>query len=308
MFSGQGSHYYQMGKQLFEEEKTFRKWMLLGNEVVYENLKIDLIKILYDNNHRISESFNCTLYTHPAIFLFEFALLQLLLEKNINPDYVMGISLGELVVAAATQVLSFEEALFAVIKQAEILENYTKKGSMMAILHAPIIFHQENIKAFVELAGINFNSHFIVSGSKEGIKKTELLLQKDDIVVQTLAVSHAFHSGCIDPAKDIYLDSIEQLTFKSPILPWISGCKEEVQPIMKSEYLWEAIRLPMLFQNIIQKLESQGNYIYLDLGPAGTLANFVKYNLHSHSKSQAWPLSTPFCSNLQNINMIKELI
>lgn len=308
LFSGQGTHYYQMGREFFEKEKTFKKWMLIGNDLFYRTTGIDLLKELYDENHKISELFNKTLLTHSAIFLFEYALSQVLLEKGIFPDYVLGASLGEFVAAAVSEALSFEAALLAVIRQAESLEQYCPNGGMLAILGPVELYQEKPIAALSELAGVNFSKHFVVSGKQKDLAAIEFFLKEKGVVAQSLAVSHGFHSSYIDAAKNIYLEKIKDLSLNKLKVPWISCSKAQTLSAITKEHLWDVVRQPILFQKTIQQLEAIGNYTYLDLGTSGTLATFVKYNLLPPSGSQVMPLLTPFGSHLHKLELIKATI
>jgi acyl transferase domain-containing protein len=308
LFSGQGSHYYQMGKELFDEEKVFKEWMLKGNELFFSKTGIDLIEELYYKGYKKSDVFNRTLLTHPAIFLFEYALAQVLMQRSVMPDYVLGTSLGEFAAAAVAGVMSFEDAFSAVVMQAESLENYCAKGGMLAVLE-PVSLYQEKLsQMLVELSGVNFANHFVVSGLEKHLTMAEDYLKKQGVFTQKLAVSQAFHSSNIDSARDVYLTAIKELTFKQARIPWISCCKNQVLMTAETIYLWEFARLPILFQQAIQNLEAKGSYLYLDLGPSGTLANFVKYNLSSTSSSQVLPLCTLFGSQLCKLESVVEAL
>jgi trans-AT polyketide synthase/acyltransferase/oxidoreductase domain-containing protein len=130
MFSGQGSHYYQMGKELFEQQPIFQKWMLKLNEMASDTLGESVLDKLYDQTKPKSSLFDQTLYSHPAIFMVEYSLSQMFLEKGIMPDYVLGTSMGEFAAAAVARVMEVEELLVALIKQAQMLETHCQPGGM----------------------------------------------------------------------------------------------------------------------------------------------------------------------------------
>lgn len=100
MYSGQGSQYYQMGKDLFDTEPIFRNEMQRLDALVRERLGVSVVDIIYDNNKRISDLFDRTLYTSPAIFMVEYAMTQTLVQKGVKPDYLLGTSLGEYIMLA----------------------------------------------------------------------------------------------------------------------------------------------------------------------------------------------------------------
>jgi trans-AT polyketide synthase/acyltransferase/oxidoreductase domain-containing protein len=309
MYSGQGSHYYQMGKALFETNKTFNDWMQRANAFCYKLIGLSVIDHLYDNQKTQSQPFTRTLITHPAIFMVEYALTQVLLEHHIQADFVFGTSVGEFAAAATSGILTFEDALQTVIRQAEMLEKYCHTGGMLAILADPSLYHAESwLHQHCELAAINFSSHFVVSGKNDALKVIEKKLKEQQIVSVLLPVSHGFHSTLIDGAKTHFMEAIKLLSVQKAKLPFISCVEAQTVNSLTPPYFWEVLRSPILFQNTIQYLEKQQPALYIDLGPSGTLATFIKYNLSLDSASKAIALLTPYSQETKNIESILKKI
>jgi trans-AT polyketide synthase/acyltransferase/oxidoreductase domain-containing protein len=256
-----------------------------------------------------SDLFNQTLYTHPAIFMVEYALAQVLMDSGIKPDYVLGTSIGEFASAALSDVMTFEESLLELIKQAEVLEDQCEEGGMLAILHDPNLYHENQfIYGNSELVSVNFHSHFVVSGQKNSLKDIEQYLKANQICCQALPVTQGFHSPLIDPAAGIYTDFLNERSYNTPRLPFISCRYANVLTKINNGYFWEVIRKPIEFQKALMELEKSGNHIYLDLGPSGTLANFVKYNLPENSESKSFSILSPFGQDLNNLRKIQSLV
>ena len=294
MFSGQGSHYYQMGRVLYEQEPIFKR-QLHAAETMYRDLTgFSILDTLYSDQFKKSDSFSRTLFTHPSIFVVEYALACLLLEQGIIPDYVLGVSLGEFCAAVIAGIFTFEEAFKAVIVQAQMMEAYCSPGAMMAILHPHNLYHDfRQIKELSERAAINFPSHFVISGRADHIKQIAILLNEKQITFQKLAVEHGFHSALIDNAAQPYLQFLERFSLKTPHTPFISCAHEVPITSLHPRHFWDAIRKPIRFQDIIEALERENTYTYLDVGPSGTLATFVKYNLKKTTSSRIHTLLTP---------------
>src|SRR5690349_11489627 len=83
MFSGQGSQYFQMGKELFNKNDTFRTWMVRLDEIARRLAGRSVIETLYSEAHRKADRFDCTLLTHPAIFMVEYSLAQTLMQAGL---------------------------------------------------------------------------------------------------------------------------------------------------------------------------------------------------------------------------------
>ncbi len=306
MYSGQGSQYFHMGKQLFEQNHAFKNWMLKLDEIVQDYLKKSIVNIIYNDEFKKSEMFDRTLYSSPAIFIIEYALTQVLLENNIQPDFVMGSSLGEFSSAAISGAVTVEDGIKAVIKQAQVLEDNCENGGMLAIIHQRELFDMTPlINRNSELASYNFHSHFVISGTFDKLKEIEMYLREKQINSLLLPVSKAFHSSLIDSAFADLSKIIRQQEFLLPQIPVMSCLYSKEITRYPIDYFWDVIRYPTLFQKTIKNLEKDNNYIYMDLGPSGTLATFAKYNLEGcNSGSETYSILTPFGQDVKNLENI----
>lgn len=303
MFPGQGSQYYHMGRLLFDQHPVFREWMIAGDKLYQELTHTSLLSSLYNPEYSKSQTFARTLLTHPAIFVIEHALGQLLLSKNITPDIVLGVSLGEFSAAVFAGVMTFTTALQAVVSQATFLEAKCPSGQMMAILYPFSLYqHQYSIFKNSELAAYNFASHFVVSAQTHEICSIQNYLKQQNIASQTLAVSQAFHSSYIDAAASPFLDFIYRQPIKTPTIPYVSCIyPQQVLTFIPSSHFWDIARQPIQFMATIQHMEKEGSYEYIDVSPSGTLATFVKYILTSNSYSRPSTLITPMKDDLQTL-------
>jgi trans-AT polyketide synthase/acyltransferase/oxidoreductase domain-containing protein len=310
MFSGQGSHYFKMGLEMFNQHQTFKKWMRDLNEIASDMVGESVLNKIYGKKQSTSDLFDRTLYTHPAIFMVKYALTQALLEDGIEPDYLLGTSMGSFAAAAVAGILPVEEVLKAVVKQAQVLETHCQKGGMTAIVHNPTLFHETPLLFNnSELASVNFHSHFVVSGKPESLTEIGQFLSQKNIIYQSLPVSIGFHSTLIEPAASIYTDFLNSKTFRAPKIPLICCVSADIISSFAPNYLWEVVRKPILFQQTVQALENKQASIYLDLGPSGTLANFVKYNLTKQTQSKSFPILTAFGGqSFKNLETVKDFL
>ena len=308
MFSGQGSHYYNMGRAMFEQNALFKKEMIKADRICQDLIGISILSVLYPKYGVNEASFSRTLFTHPAIFMIEYALGQVLIEQhNIIPYATLGTSLGEFAASVFAGVLGFETALIAVITQAQMIEKYCEAGNMLAIFNSYSFYDNSFLmKQKCELASINFDTHFVIACSHDNIEVIEEYLKSQEVMGQQLEVSHAFHSTLISPAKPYYFNFIsQQKVFYNPNIPFISSAYQQPLDNVEPSHFWNVISLPIQFKDTIQQLEKENNYCYLDVGPSGTLATFVKYNISKGSLSKSIQVLSPFNSNLVNFESIK---
>ncbi|MFT0802669.1 acyltransferase domain-containing protein [Bacillus swezeyi] len=306
MFSGQGSQYYHMGKELFNENTAFRHYMLEMDAIVTRRIGKSIVSEMYNPAKRVSDPFDRILYTHPAIFMVEYSLYRVLSEIGIKPDYVLGYSLGEFAAAAASGVIEAEDMLECILEQAIIIEKYCDKGNMLAILDKPQLFNDyPQLFEHSELTSIHYDSHFVISGENENIQRIIHFLKESQILYQLLPVSYGFHSSRIDAAEGAYKEFLRSKSFESPSISWISCLTGSGIHEIHNHFFWDAVRKPMRFREAIRFLESQHTCRFVDLGPSGTLAAFVKQLLSGDSANRCYSMITPFHQELKNLKTLE---
>ncbi len=310
MFSGQGSQYYQMGKELYLSNDIFKKYMKELDIISAKYIGNSIIDEIYNPEKKKSDTFDRLLYTHPAIFMLEYSLTKTLFDMDIIPDYVLGASLGEFVSAAIAKTLSVEDALESVIKQAQVIEQNCEESSMIAILSGTDLYYDEpKIRECAEIGSVNYNSHFIIVTKNQNTNEIIKILRQRDILYQVLPVRYGFHSNLINSAEPDYLDYLARLHINNPKLRTISCLNGTKIEDLQQNYFWEVVNKPIKFKEAIKHLEgiSSSNY-YIDLGPSGTLSNFAKRNIEKSSESKCYSIVTPFDNDEKNIYSIKNII
>lgn len=301
MFSGQGSHYYQMGRALFDGSDAFRRILLQLDDVAKPLLNRSIIDVLYKDGRRKDELFDEIQLTSAAIFMVEYALANVLIDHGVKPDYLLASSMGTYAAAAVAAVLDPTDALRSIIEVAKGYEAKCQRGSMIAVLGAPQL--HRDLKVLhdnSDIAAVNFASHFVISTTNGHINEIEAALLRENIVFQRIAVSWPFHSRWIDDARQATLEVLGKLRYRQPIIPLICCARSAVLETVSAESCWDSVRNPIEFARTIAELEKRGPSYYVDVGPAGTLATFLKYALPSTSTSQTYSILTPFGGELRN--------
>ncbi|PHR18566.1 MAG: hypothetical protein COA38_20005 [Fluviicola sp.] len=307
MFSGQGSHYRGMGRKLFENNEVFKRSLKESDELVRKMLNRSLLSELYDNSE---SSFSDILITHPAIVAVELALFEVLKEIGITPDYVTGNSLGEYSAAVVAGVLCKETAIELAIEQAKSIVNSVEHGGMLVILNTPkkeLEFLYKEHGLF--LAADNFEHNYTLSGALANLNNFENELKTRKISFQRLDVAFPFHSPIIERGKNQFLYYLLSFTSESnkPSVPFISGFKSKELDVIPEDYFWKVVSEYANFSEMVNYMENNGNYLYVDLGPSGASGTCVKYNLNPTSTSETIQIMTPFMQELNQLEKLKNL-
>jgi acyl transferase domain-containing protein len=253
-----------------------------------------------------ADAFDRTLLTHPAIFMTEYALALRLIDGGIEPDATLGASLGSFAAATVAGCMSEEDAMAAVIEQAKSFEDSCERGGIIAILAEPALYEDEPfLHVHSEMAGVNFDQHFAVAAGQSDLDTIEAELKRRGITHQRLAVSFAFHSRWIDNAQAQFCAFMRSVTLKPATRPVV--CCDRVamlEPTLPDDFFWSVVRRPIRFRDTMAQLERHGSYRYIDVGPSGTMATFVKYALPEGSASTAHAVMTPYGQDRRNLDAL----
>jgi acyl transferase domain-containing protein len=304
MFSGQGSQYFHMGKALYDGNDTFREWMDRLDDITRQLSGKSVIETLYSDVHGKGDPFDRTLLTHPAIFMVEYALAQSLTRAGVMPEMVMGVSLGSFAAATVAGFIAVEDALVAVIQQAIALEESCEPGGMIAVLAEPALFAESFLSRCSELAAVNFSSHFVVSARRRELAEIEAALKQRKVNYQRLPVSFPFHSQWMDQAKIRFDSFMSSIRCKPGQLPMVCCDQTRILSDLPDGYFWNVVRHPIRFEETMARLEELGEYRYIDVGPAGTLATFLKYGMAATSKSAVHAILTPYGFDQKNLTAL----
>jgi bacillaene synthase trans-acting acyltransferase len=301
MFSGQGSQYFQMGRELFEKNNTFRDSMLSLDEVVCRSSGRSVLEVLYSGARSKSDLFDRTLLTHPAIFMVEYSVARTLMQSGVQPDMVLGVSLGSFAGASIAGFIGVEEALAAVMGQACAFEEHCEPGGMLAVMADVTLMAADLLHAGSELAAVNFSSHFVLSARSAQLAEIEIRLRQSKVIYQRLPVAFPFHSQWIEKAQAPFASFMRSIRGTSGRIPLV--CCDQMAPIssLPGDFFWHVVRRPIRFRETIASLEQQGPSRYIDVGPAGTLATFLKYGMPATSKSTVHAILTPFGFDQKNL-------
>jgi acyl transferase domain-containing protein len=308
LFSGQGSQYYGMGRELYEQHAGFRSWMDRGSEIAERLLGISLSELIYAKRES-GARFERTLYTHPAIFLLSHSLAMTLREEGITPSSLVGYSLGETTAWTVAGGMSFETAMDYVVRVARIVEEKTSRGSMLAILAPPSLWEdRREIFEGATLVGSNYSQHFVITGLEEDLARTQSWLKSEDVISQMLPVQHGWHSPLLESAKDELMAVSPRVAAHAAKLQVVSCAESRVLDPEESgpEYWWRVLRDPIKFTQAILEMEkSPEPRVYIDVGPSGTLAGFVK-NIIGRDNARAHMVLTPFGRDMRQLARLKE--
>jgi acyl transferase domain-containing protein/acyl carrier protein len=285
MFPGQGAQYVNMGLELYETQKTFREIVDYCFEIIDQLgiLNINLKEILYPTltpalNGGGSLNINDTQVTQPLIFIFEYALAQLLMKWGIIPNAMIGHSIGEYTAACLSGVLNLEEALELVAERGKLMQQLPTGGMLSVPLSLEKLEPLLEDHRELSLAAVNSPNLCVVSGEQKAIDTFAQKLKEQEIQTSHLHTSHAFHSSMMEPMMEEFSKIVRIKRLGKPRIPYVSnltGTWVTSEQAQETEYWTKHLRNTVRFSDGIKELAEKEPALFIEVGPGRTLSTLL---------------------------------
>lgn len=276
-FTGQGSQYAGMAEGLYRTEPVFRAAMDHCSERLQEWRRESLIDVLFGGTDAIHH----TRWTQPAIFAVQMGLVKVLNAAGLQPDVVLGHSVGQYAAACVADILSWDDGLWLISERGRLIGELPTGGMMLAVF-APVsdvapLLAGDRFGGELSLAANN-GTHVVVSGTAAAVADLNDQFTTRGVRTQVLRTSHAFHSHLMDPAVERFRKVADQVTFHRPQLPLVCNVSGQVLPqdrVLDGDYWAGHIREPVRFADSLETAQQQGCDVLLELGPAAVLTRMA---------------------------------
>lgn len=277
---GQGSQKIGMGKDLFDQEAVSKAVF----EEADKTLGFDLSSMIFEGD---AEELTLTFNAQPALLTTSIAILKKFEESGIKADYTAGHSLGEYTALVAAGALSFKDAVYAVRKRGELMNEAVPagEGAMAAILGLDKAALEEVTKEvtesghLVELANLNCPGQIVISGTAKGVElASEKAKEKGAKRAIALEVSGPFHSALMKPAAEKFTDVLSKLDIADAKTPVISNVTADIVTSRDEieTKLIEQLYSPVRFEESVERLIDLGVTTFIEIGPGKVLSGLVK--------------------------------
>lgn len=317
VFSGQGPQWWAMGRQLYESEPVFRKWI---QRVDQEFTKVNadgwqLLDELIGKNEGNSR-INDTNIAQPALFAVQVALTALLVSWNIYPNAIVSHSAGEQAAAFVSGRVSLSEAVRIVYHRSRLQHRNTRQGGrMLAVAMNEQEAHDlllRDIEHLVTIASVNSPRSITLSGETANIEEIQQILSNlhPNVFKSQLRIENAFHSHQMDRfnIKEDMISSLNDIKglpiqdkqrifdaqcSQAHLYSSVFGRKIDDETPLDAHYWWSNVRQPVRFADAIQAIiQNEKIDVFLELSPHPVLATSIHESCQENTSS-VQPLILP---------------
>lgn len=304
LFPGQGSQHPGMARGLYQQLPAFKdaldQCITIANPLLTpcDQGPANLLAWLTHDDPKdadVGALLAQTRYAQPALFCMSYALTAWLDSLGIEPQAMIGHSIGEYAAACWSGVMSLESAITAVVARGQAMFEQ-RPGAMLAVRASADVV-QAAMPTGVEIAAQNAPVLTVVAGDFDAIDSFATKLEAQDIGTTKLRVSHAFHSASMDAALPRVADALRAAHLQSPQIPLyscVTGELLQAQQATDPQYWAQQVRASVQFRRAVEAELAHGDTVFVEVGPSQALTALLRqYRSNQGKPANVVPLLGP---------------
>ena len=280
MFTGQGSQYVNMGRELYESSKVFRDCMDECNKLFKPLILQSITNLLYSENAQ-EEIVGRTVNAQPLIFSIEYSLAQMWGAIGVEPSVVVGHSIGEYAAAVTAGILNLSDAVKMVAIRGRLMDSVTEPGTMASILATEEVVLEmiADYKDSVSVAVVNSENNCVISGKVKDVETIIAKAQTNGFSVKQLKVSQGFHSVLMNSVLDEFEELVSDIKPNEAKIPFMSAlyARELMEGEKLDAHYWARhIAEKVSFYKTVKAIKNSEEYIFVEIGAHTVLSSICR--------------------------------
>ncbi|WP_103349408.1 type I polyketide synthase [Amycolatopsis sp. CA-128772] len=290
LLPGVGDQYRGLATQLYRDEPVFAQAIDECCTIAAGRCGIDLRAAFFAEPRATEAAFfgsspedellDRAEVAHPFLFAVEYALARLLADRGVQPDLLVGYSLGEYVAACLAGVFTLADALYVVTGRARLIGR-APAGRMLAVAASADQVAEALKDTRTDVAALNGPQMTVLSGSPEDVEAAAGHLKAAGLAARTLRSAHPFHSTLLEPARAELAELVASVPRQAPRIPLVSNTTGTVltdDEAIDPQYWAGHLCRPVRFADGVRHCASEDVDGYVELGPGQTLGGLVRQN------------------------------
>ena len=274
-FPGQGSQEVGMGREIAEAVPEAMEVYRVGSEAT----GMDLAHLCFEAP---LEELVETEVQQPTLVATSLAILAAVRKEGLEPDVVVGHSVGEYAALALVGAMGTDETIALVRERGLAMAEAAKlrPGAMAAILGLDDQLVDTLCRKILMVWPANYNcpGQVVISGENDAVE--EACAEAESLGARRaikLKVSGAFHSPLVARAADRLKPAIERIRFTDPVAPFMSTVTAKIEPAQRlAALLVNQLTEPVRFTQAAGELMKDGVTTFVEIGPGNVLSGLVK--------------------------------
>ncbi|WP_434042179.1 MULTISPECIES: acyltransferase domain-containing protein [Sorangium] len=281
VFPGQGSQWVGMGRALAEAEPVFRATLEAWDEAIRRELGWSLLEELGADEGR--SRLDRIDVVQPALVAVEVALAALWRSWGVEPDAVVGHSMGEVAAAHVAGALSLEDAARVICRRSRLLGRL-RAGGAMALVELPLAEAARALRGHEDRASVaasNSPRSTVLSGDRRALEDILAGIERRGVFWRWIKVDVASHSQHVDPLLDELREALAEVAPAAALVPIVSTVTGEIGqgPELTAAYWVRNLRDPVLFSPAVARLAGDGHALFLEMSPHPILVPAIEEGL-----------------------------
>ncbi|MHA0287373.1 type I polyketide synthase [Mycobacterium sp. C3-094] len=269
VYSGQGSQWAGMGRQLLADEPAFAAAVAEIEPVFVEKVGFSLQEILAEGRPVSGDA-----EVQPVLMGLQLALTELWRSYGVHPDAVIGHSMGEVTAAVVAGALSLADGLTVIAARSSIMSRLAGQGAVALVELDPDA--AEALVAdysSVEIAGLVSPRQTVVAGLPDEVDAVIAAVSAQDRFARRVNMEVASHTALMDPVLPHLREAFAAITPRTPSIPFLSTVRDEQDPVLDADYWVANVRRPVQFSRAVTAAAQEiGTFVEISANPILTYA------------------------------------
>lgn len=289
VFPGQGGQWTGMGRELLQQNTVFHETLTQCDETIQRWAGWSLLEQLSLDEASPAYRLNEISVIQPALFAMEVALAAVWRSWGIEPDAVIGHSMGEVAAAFIAGALSLDDATRVICHRSQLMQRTSGKGAM-AVIGLPFTETEKLLIGYEDKLSIavqNSPKSTVVSGDPDALQDVMQKLQAQEIFNRLIKVDVASHSPQMDPIRPELVESLHEIQPQPTTIPFYSTVTQDIAAgqSLDASYWGRNLRQPVRFGDTTQRLLEDEHVIFIEMNPHPILLASIEETRSSIEKA-----------------------